>query len=188
MKNTALDDLDRYTRKLSQSPNWMSSRASIAALLCPSVCLKESSNSSVLALLLPIRTSPPIPRAIPMIIPNGVNLHRPSNRQTSRAGPRMAHARPANMSLRLRWIASRSSSIRSSSCSIPSAGSEAGSEFDPNLFNHFKALPRRSAFGPHQTGNPPSRSRRNSVHGGTVKANAYESFWASDLAERVSDS
>jgi hypothetical protein len=166
----------------------MSSRASIAALLCPSVCLKESSNSSVLALLLPIRTSPPIPRAIPMIIPNGVNLHRPSKRQTSRAGPRMAHARPANMSLRLRWIASRSSSIRSSSCSIRSAGSEAGSESDPNVFNHFEALPRRSAFGlRNKRAIPDHRAVENSVHGGTVKANEYESFWASDLAERVSD-
>jgi hypothetical protein len=160
VKNTALGDLDRYTRKLGQSPNCTSSRASIAALLSPSVCLKESSNSSVLALLLPIRTSPPIPRAIPTIIPNGVNLHRPSKRQTSRAGPRMAHARPANMSLRLRWIASRSSSIRSSSCSIRSTGSEAGSESDPNLFNHFKALPRRSSFGLLPKGQSAIPSRR----------------------------
>jgi hypothetical protein len=113
----------------------------MAAFLSSSDCFNKSSNSSVLALLLPIRTSPPMPRAIPMIISDGVNLSRPSKRQTSNVGPMMAHARPANMSLWLRWIASRSSSIRSSSCSICSKGCEPGSGLDPNLFNHFTESP-----------------------------------------------
>jgi len=47
---------------------------------------------------------------------------RPSIKQTNIAGPTTALACPANMSLRLRSIASRSSSMRISSCSICSTG------------------------------------------------------------------
>jgi len=113
---------DKPTSQLARSGSWTSSRASIAALLSSSVRFNESINCSVLALLLPVRTTPPMARAIPTIIRTGVKSMRPSIKQTNIAGPATAHACPANMSLRLRSIASLSPSIRISSCSICSTG------------------------------------------------------------------
>jgi hypothetical protein len=112
----------KSTSQLARSGSWTSSRASIAALLSSSVRFNDSINCSVLALLLPVRTTPPMARAIPTIIRAGVKSIRPSIKQTNIAGPTTALACPANMSLRLRSIASRSSSIRISSCSICSTG------------------------------------------------------------------
>jgi len=70
----------------------------------------------------PFRTSPPSPRLIPTIIRTGVKNARPRISETSSATPAKAHARPTTTSLRLRWIASLSSSICASSRSICSAG------------------------------------------------------------------
>src|ERR1700677_2788583 len=97
------------------SPRSTNCRASIAAFLASSVCFRESSNCLVLPTLLPIRTSPPSPAAIPTMIRTGVTIARPSTRPISNAAPAKAHARPAATSLLLRRLASRNSSIRASS-------------------------------------------------------------------------
>ena len=59
---------DPTRNQWASSPCSTNSRASIAAFLSSSVCFRESSNCLVLPTLLPIRTSPPSPTAIPTII------------------------------------------------------------------------------------------------------------------------
>ena len=116
------------------------SRASIAALLSPSVRFNESIDCTVLALLLPIRTAPPMARAVPTIIRIGVRFMRPSMKQTTIAGPMTAHDRPTNTSLRLRSIAFRSSSIRISSCPICSASAKP--VFEQRIFGSHDDRPK----------------------------------------------
>ena len=96
-------------------------RLSLRSFLPPSASTKASTARCWLYCC-PVRTTPPMARAIPTIIRTGVKSMRPNIKQTNSAGPTTAHACPANMSLRLRSIASRSSSIRISSRSICSTG------------------------------------------------------------------
>ena len=120
MRNAKRSDLTGNQR--GPSPRSTSSRESIAAFLSSSVCFRERSNCSVLPTLLPIRTNPPSPTAIPTIIRSGVTVARPSTKQISNAAPPKAHARPATASLRLRRITSRNRRSAPRSRSICSAG------------------------------------------------------------------
>jgi hypothetical protein len=95
-----------------------SCRASIAALLSPSVRFKESINCSVLALLLPFRTTPADGNGDPDDHPDRSQVRETEHEANKHCRSDDRACSSSHVSLRLRSIASLSSSIRISSCSI----------------------------------------------------------------------